>query len=76
MDNILTGKIKPLYFKYLISASGSSLMASIFGMIDAMMVGKYPSCVLNISVPFDLVDVNVHPTKMEVRFSDGPSVYN
>lgn len=41
MDNILTGKIKPLYFKYLISASGSSLMASIFGMIDAMMVGKY-----------------------------------
>ena len=39
--DILNGKIRPLYFKYLAAASGSAMVASIFGMIDAMMVGKY-----------------------------------
>lgn len=38
---LLTGKIRPLYFKYLAAASGSAMVASIFGMVDAMMVGKY-----------------------------------
>lgn len=38
---LLTGKIKPLYFKYLVAASGSAMVASIFGMVDAMMVGQY-----------------------------------
>lgn len=38
---LLTGKVRPLYFKYLAAASGSALVASIFGMVDAMMVGKY-----------------------------------
>ena len=39
--NLLKDKIKPMYFKYLVAASGSAMVASIFGMIDAMMVGKY-----------------------------------
>jgi len=39
--NILKDKLKPIYFKYLVAASGSSMVASIFGMVDAMMVGKY-----------------------------------
>lgn len=39
--DILHSKIKPMYFKYLVAASGSAMVASIFGMIDAMMVGKY-----------------------------------
>ncbi len=38
---LLTGKIRPLYFKYLAAASGSAMVASIFGMVDAMMVGQY-----------------------------------
>lgn len=32
--------------------------------------GLYPACVLRISLPEDLVDVNVHPRKSEIRFSN------
>ncbi len=35
-----------------------------------LTVGRYPICVIEISVDYALVDVNVHPTKAEVRFSD------
>ncbi len=33
-------------------------------------VGKYPITILNINCPFELIDVNVHPTKLEIRFTD------
>ncbi len=39
--DILKDKVKPLYFKYLVAASGSAMIGCIFGMVDAMMVGKY-----------------------------------
>ncbi len=39
--DILRDKVKPLYFNYLVAASGSALVGSIFAMVDAMMVGKY-----------------------------------
>lgn len=46
------------------------------GYQNALMIGKYPSCVLNVAVDFDLVDVNVHPAKTEVRFVDERTVYD
>lgn len=39
--DLLSSKIKPMYFQYLAAASGSALVASIFGLADAMMVGQY-----------------------------------
>ncbi|MDY0362825.1 MAG: DNA mismatch repair endonuclease MutL [Desulforegulaceae bacterium] len=35
-----------------------------------LMKGRYPGCVLFINLPFDKVDVNVHPTKHQVRFAE------
>lgn len=41
-----------------------------------LMVGKFPVFVLNLKVPANTVDVNVHPTKLEVRFSDDNLIYD
>lgn len=43
---------------------------------NSAMVGKFPAFVLYITLPFDTVDVNVHPSKTEVRFSDEKTVFN
>ena len=40
-----------------------------------MMQHKYPFTALHISMDTAMIDVNVHPTKLEVRFSDGEAVY-
>ena len=40
-----------------------------------LMVGRYPQAFLFLEVPPDDVDVNVHPTKSEVRFRDGQQLY-
>lgn len=40
------------------------------GYKEYLMQHKFPLCVLHISMDTQAVDVNVHPTKMDVRFSD------
>ncbi|MDX1926793.1 MAG: DNA mismatch repair endonuclease MutL [Pirellulaceae bacterium] len=41
-----------------------------------LMVGRFPVCFLHLEMPAQLVDVNVHPTKLEVRFQEGGKVYS
>lgn len=40
-----------------------------------LMVGRYPITFLYLEMPPDMVDVNVHPTKAEVRFRDSQQLY-
>ena len=41
------------------------------GYKEYLMQHKFPLCVLHITMDTEQVDVNVHPSKMDVRFSDG-----
>ena len=41
-----------------------------------LTVGRYPIAVLRLEMPPELVDVNVHPTKLEVRFQDSGRLYS
>ena len=42
---------------------------------EHLMQGRYPSCVLHLTMPFEMVDVNVHPNKLECRFQDENALY-
>jgi DNA mismatch repair protein MutL len=41
-----------------------------------LMTGRFPVCFLRLEIPPQLIDVNVHPTKMEVRFLEGGKLYS
>ena len=40
------------------------------------MVGKFPGCVLHLTTRLNAVDVNVHPTKQEVKFGSDKKVFD
>ena len=43
------------------------------GYREYLMQHKFPFCVLHFRIDAQRIDVNVHPTKMEVRIADGPA---
>ncbi len=38
--------------------------------------GKYPLAIIYLNIPYDKVDVNVHPAKFEVKFAEPQKIYN
>ena len=43
---------------------------------NSLLTGRYPSCALYLTLSFGSVDVNVHPTKAEVKFSEERKVFD
>ena len=53
------------------AASADSIFYAIRDAYDSLiMKGRYPGAVIYLEMPPDMVDVNVHPTKREVRFRE------
>ena len=46
------------------------------GYRNSIMTGKFPACVLNITINPELCDVNVSPSKTEVRFADEKHIFD
>jgi len=42
----------------------------------SLMTGRHPIAVINLAIPLPEVDVNVHPTKIEVKFQNSQAVYS
>jgi DNA mismatch repair protein MutL len=56
------------------TGTGAAALAEAYS--GRIMSGKQPACVLNIIMPEDMADVNVHPSKLEVRFADERKVFH
>ena len=54
-----------------------TLMAALETAYKGMaMQGRFPGCVLNVTMPLERVDVNVHPAKTEVRFANAGEIFD
>ena len=59
--------------RYVINSTISSAISNAYS--SYLMKRQYPFYVLSITLPSETVDVNVHPNKLEVRFSNNQIVY-
>ena len=69
-----TGQIVFLNGRFVRSGTVSAAVERAYK--NSAMIGKYPAFVLNLKVPFGAVDVNVHPAKTEIRFSDEKKIFD
>lgn len=42
---------------------------------NSIMVGRFAACILFIDMPSSVVDINVHPSKLECRFADEKTIF-
>ena len=60
--------------RYVKSASMTAALEQAYA--NQKMVGRFPGCVLHLQVKLNAVDVNVHPTKQEVKFGQERAVFS
>ena len=60
--------------RYIRSGTASAALEQAFS--SYMPVEKFPCCVLTLTIHPSLVDINVHPAKLEVKFSNEKLVFN
>ncbi|MEE1219371.1 MAG: DNA mismatch repair endonuclease MutL [Ruminococcus sp.] len=60
--------------RYIKTRTGMAAIEEAFK--GSIMVGKFPSCVLQLDLPYEIIDVNVHPAKIEVRFINERPVFD
>lgn len=60
--------------RYVKTRTGSAALEQAFK--GSIMVGRFPTCVLYLELPVETVDVNVHPTKIEVRFMNEKPIFD
>lgn len=60
--------------RYIKTGTGSAAVSEAYK--HRITVGKFPSCIINITVPAHSVDINVHPAKIEVRFENEKPIFN
>ena len=60
--------------RFVKTSTGSAALSEAYK--NSIMVGKFPSCILNLNINPQTVDVNVHPAKIEVRFSNEKAVFS
>lgn len=59
--------------RYIVNTTISAAISNAYG--SYLMKRQYPFYVLHIDVPTEIVDVNVHPNKSDVRFADNQTIY-
>ncbi len=60
--------------RYIKTGTGSAAISEAYK--HRITAGKFPSCIINITVPAHSVDINVHPAKIEVRFENEKPIFN
>ena len=76
-DNVKSNRSGQIFFingRFIKSRTASAALEQAFS--SYLSVDRFPTCVLNVCIHPAFVDVNVHPTKVEVKFSNERDVFD